>query len=257
MSKKLTVVMLAAAMSSLLARPALADNEKGTATIKGKVVFEGTPPKPAALPPMSADPVCAKEHKSPQPDQSTIVYTKAGNTIPYVFVYIKNGIKGKYDPPSEPIVVDQKGCIYHPHVQGMVAGQPIQVKNSDPTNHNIHSLPQKNTAFNFAQASQNMVKDLEGNDTFTKPEIMVKVKCDVHAWMSSYIGVVAHPFFDTTKSHDDNKASDAEKGTFEIKNVPAGEYEIEAWHEKLGTVTEKVTIKDGETKEITIKMKGK
>src|SRR5262245_19900900 len=245
MKKNLTVVLLAAAMFSVLARPAFADNEKGTATIKGKVVYAGAPIKAKPLPPMTADPVCAKAHEKAQPDQSTIVYSKAGNTIPYVFVYIKNGIKGKYDPPTEPIVIDQRGCIYHPHVQGMVAGQPIQVKNSDPTNHNIHSLPQKNSGFNFAQAQQGMVKDLKGNDTFAKPEIMVKVKCDVHAWMSSFIGVVAHPFFSVTKSHDDNSASDAEKGTFEIKNVPAGEYEIEAWHENLGTVTEKVSVKDG------------
>jgi plastocyanin len=255
MTRIMTSVLLAGAMFCALARPALADNEKGTATIKGKVVFDGTPPKAQPLPPMKADPVCEKAHSNPQADQSTIVYTKAGNTIPYVFVYIKSGIKGKYDAPSEPVVIDQKGCVYHPHVQGMMAGQPIQVKNDDPTNHNIHALPTKNGQFNFAQAQQGMTKDLKGNDTFNKPEIMVKIKCDVHSWMSSYIGVVAHPFFSVTKSHDDASASDAEKGTFEIKNVPAGEYEVEAWHEVFGKVTEKVTVKDGETKEITFKMK--
>jgi len=244
-------VLLAA---SLGAGSALADNEKGTAVIKGRVVFDGDPGKPRALPAMTADAVCAKAHTKALPDQGTIVYTKDGNAIPYVFVYVKNGIKGKYDPPAEPIVLDQQGCIYHPHVQGMVAGQAIDIKNSDPTNHNIHSLPKKNTSFNFAQPNQGMVRKLVGKDTFNKPEIMIKVKCDVHAWMSSYIGVCAHPFFDVTKSHDDHKAEGAQKGSFEIRNLPAGDYELEFWHENFGTVTQKVSVKDGETRELTVKM---
>jgi hypothetical protein len=239
---------------SLVATQARADNEKGTSAIKGKVVFAGDPPDAKSLPAMNADAVCAKAHSKALPDQGTIVYKKDGNTIPYVFVYVKGGLKGKYDAPKEPVTIDQKGCVYHPHVFGMVAGQPINIKNSDPTNHNIHSLAKKNPQFNFAQPNQGMVKELKSGDTFNKQEIMVKIKCDVHAWMSTFVGVCAHPFFDVSKSHDDHGAQGAQRGTFEIKNLPAGEYEVEAWHESFGTATQKVAVKDGETKEIEFKL---
>lgn len=243
--------LLAVAMAS---SRALADNEKGTATIKGKAVFDGTPPAMKLLP-IAGDNHCVQAHPTDKSkiDQDTIVYTKEGNTIPYVFVYVKKGIKGKYDPPKEPVVIDQKGCIYHPHVFGMVTGQEMDIKNSDSTNHNIHSLAKKNPTFNFAQSQQGMVKSLTGKDTFTKEEVMVKIKCDVHAWMSSYIGVLPHPFFDVTKSHETDGGDKSKRGTFEIKNLPAGDYEIEAWHENFGTLNQKVTVKDGETKEIEFK----
>jgi hypothetical protein len=254
MLKRMNVWMLSGLFGVSCFCGAAMANEKGTATIKGKVIFDGEAPAAKPLPPMNADQVCAKAHSKPQPDQGTIVYTKDGNTIPYVFAYIKSGLKGKYDAPGEPVVIDQKGCIYHPHVLGMVAGQPMQIKNSDPTNHNIHSLASKNPKFNFAQPNAGMVKDLKSGDTFNKPEIMVKIKCDVHAWMSCFVGVCAHPFFDVTKCHETDGGDKSKRGTFEIKNVPAGEYEVEFWHENFGTVTQKVTVKDGETQELTIKM---
>ena len=240
---------------ALTATTALADNEKGTAIIKGKVTFDGTPPKMKALT-ISGDNHCVQAHAKPEADQGTIVYTKDGNTIPYVFVYAKNGVTGKYTAPTTPVTIDQKGCMYHPHVFGMIAGQPIDIKNSDSTNHNIHSLAKKNPTFNFAQAQQGMVKNLAGKDTFTREEIMVKIKCDVHAWMSTYVGVLSHPFFDVSKSHEDDGGDKSKRGTFEIKELPAGEYEIEAWHENFGTMTEKVVVKDGETKEIEFKFGG-
>ena len=247
---------LAGCLTVLLAAvPAAADGPKGTAVIKGKVVLDGTPPKMKALS-MSADAVCSKAHKKPVPSQGLIVYKKQGNAIPFVFVYVKKGVSGKYDAPKEPVLIDQLGCMYHPHVFGMVAGQEMDIRNSDPVNHNIHSLARKNNAFNFAQPNKGMVKKLTGSATFNKPEVMVKVKCDVHAWMSSYVGVLSHPFFDVTKSHTDTKDK-AARGTFEIKNLPAGDYVLEAWHEKFGKVTQKVSVKDGETKEIEIKMSSK
>ena len=247
---------------ALCSTAALADNEKGTAVIKGKVTFEGTPPKPKPLA-IAGDNHCVQKNTTPVADQGTIIYSKDGNTIPYVFVYVKNGVKGKYTPPANPVVIDQSGCMYHPHIFGMIAGQAIDIKNSDSTNHNIHSLAKKNPTFNFAQAQQGMVKNLTGNDTFTREEIMVKIKCDVHAWMSTYVGVLTHPFFDVTKSHsgpggDGTDGGDKSKrGTFEIKELPAGEYEIEAWHENFGTMTQKVAVKDGETKEIEFKFGAK
>lgn len=237
---------------ALAAAPAMADNEKGSAVIKGKVVFDGDAPKPKPLA-IGGDQHCIAEHPKPVPDQGTIVYKSDGNSVPYVFVYVKKGVKGKYDAPKEPVVLDQKGCMYHPHVFGMVAGQPIQIKNSDPTNHNVHSLAAKNPTFNFAQAQQGMVKDLVGKDTFNKEEIMVKIKCDVHAWMSTYCGVLTHPFFDVTKSHEDDGGDKAARGAFELTGLPSGEYEVATWHETFGELTQKVTVGDGETKEIEFK----
>lgn len=252
-------ILVGLAACSLICGAAQADNEKGTAVIKGRVVYEGDPPKPKALPAMKADATCHKAHPTTVPDQGTIVYTKDGNAIPYVFVYVKNGLKGKYDAPKEPVTIDQEGCMYHPHVFGMMAGQPLAIKSSDPTAHNIHSLPSKNTPFNISQPNIGVITR-SGKDTFTKPEVMIKIKCDVHAWMSSFVGVSSNPFFDVTKSHkgpggDGTDGDDKSKrGTFEIKNLPAGDYEIEFVHENFGKVMEKVSVKDGETKEITVKM---
>ncbi len=222
-------------------KAARADDEKGTAVIKGKVVLEGDKPKLKAVK-MKDDAVCLKGKKKPVPG----LRVWDDGTVPYAFVYLKKGVKGKYTPPSEPVVLDQKGCMYRPHVFGMVAGQALRIKNSDPTAHNVHALPKRNTEFNFSQPTKDMVKDRTGRETFTRPEVMIRFKCDVHDWMEAYCGVVAHPFFDVTKR----------PGTFEIKDLPAGEYEIEAWHERFGRVTATVSVGDGETKEIELKLPG-
>ena len=256
LKKSILAGLVAAVVLALVAAPSLADGPKGTAVIKGKAVFDGSPPKPKALP-ITGDNHCVQAHTKPEADQGTIVYSKDGNTIPFVFVYVKNGIKDKYDPPAEPVLLDQKDCMYVPHVFGMIAGQQLNIRNSDPTNHNIHSLAKKNPAFNFAQPNAGMVKELKGKETFNKEEIMVKVKCDVHAWMSTYCGVLTHPFFAVTISHEHDGGDNAKRGSFEIKELPAGDYEVAAWHETFGEVTQKVSVKDGETKEIEFKFGAK
>ena len=121
---------------------------------------------------------------------------------------MKSGINGTYPPAATAAVIDQKGCTYHPHVFGVVAGQNIDILNSDPTLHNIHSLPEKNEAFNLGMPVQGM----KYTKKFDKPEVMVQIKCDVHGWMSAYCGVVSHPFFAVT----------AADGTYAIKNLPRG-----------------------------------
>jgi len=251
---------------ALAAQAASAGGAKGTAAVRGKVVFDGTPPQIKKLPPMNSTPACAAMNPTLPADQATIVYKDQGNAIPYVFVYVKEGIKDKYEPPAEPIVLDQKGCIYHPHVIGMVAGQQLNIKNSDKTTHNVHSLPSKNEPFNLAQPQPGVIKR-EGKETFNKPESPIKIKCDVHGWMSAWCHVMSHPFFDVSKDHTDFPGKDkkgaelkenkAKWGTFEIKDLPAGDYTIEAWHETFGKVQQKVSVKDGETKEVEIKMTGK
>src|SRR4029079_11783061 len=189
--------------------------------------------------PLSADPFCQREHPNGATFE-TYVVDKGG--LENVFVYVKDGL-GKYYfyPPTEPAKLDQKGCIYHPHVIGVRAGQPIEISNSDNTLHNIHSLPEVNREFNFGQhlAGERTTK------TFTAAEVLIPFKCDAHNWMNAYVGVVTHPYF----------AVSAGEGKFELKDVPAGTYTIEAVHEKLGRQTESVTLGEKDSKDITFTFK--
>ena len=209
-------------------------------TVKGVVNFEGTAPKNEAIK-MNADPVCVKQNKDPQ-FQETYLVSDDGKTLGNVFVYVKDGL-GNYvfDTPTTPAKIDQQNCRYHPHVFGIRVNQPLEILNSDPTLHNIHALPKKNSEFNTGQPIQGM----KMTHTFDKPEVMVPFKCDVHGWMNAYVGVLDHPYYAVTK--DDGK--------FELKDLPAGRYTIEAWHEKLGATPQSVTLGPKETKEITFSFK--
>lgn len=201
----------------------------GTAVIEGKVTFEGQRPVAKTLN-MSGDAVCASTGAGAI-DQSKEI--AADGSVPHVFVYIKQGINQTYPVPTEPVLLDQKGCTYVPHVFGIQVGQTLIIRNSDPTPHNIHSLPTKQGGFNLSQPAQGM----KSNQTFTREEIMVKIKCDVHGWMSSHAGVLKHPFFAVTDS----------MGKYSIPKLPAGEYTVEIWHETFQRQTKKVTVKEGET----------
>ena len=201
----------------------------GNGTISGKVSFAGTAPAAEKVK-VAADPKCQSMH--PQGlEKRTVQVTDGG--LAHVFVYVKNAPAGS-SPATEPAVLDQQGCEYHPHVIGVQTGQPIKIRNSDDTLHNIHPRPTVNAEFNIGQPR----KGMESVKTFDKQEIMIPVGCDVHPWMRSYISVVGHPYFAVTK----------EDGTYEIKGLPAGDYEVEAFHEKLKTQTQKVTVKDGDNK---------
>ncbi len=211
----------------------------GGATITGKVNFEGTPPQMAAIK-MDADAFCKSEHKQPAYEQEVVV--NPNKTLQWVLVYVKEGVTGTYPTPTEPITLDQHGCQYHPHVFGMQAGQPLKVLNSDGTLHNIHALPKKNAEFNIGQP----FKGMETIKKFDTPETPIRFKCDVHKWMGAYTGVFNHPFFAVTN----------DQGTFEIKNLPPGNYVIEAWQEKYGTQTQNVTVTGSESKTVDFNFKG-
>ena len=193
--------------------------------IVGKVVFEGSAPKGARLR-MNADPVCVKAHKAPLFGEEVVV--NKNGTLKNVLVYVKDGLGSrKFTPPDSKVEFDQLGCVYQPHVLGLQTGQELLVKNSDPTLHNVHTLSKENPQFNVAQPKKGMILTKK----FDKPETF-KVKCEVHTWMNAWISVFTHPFFAVT---DDD-------GSFTLKKVPAGEYTVEAWHEKYGVQTMKVKV---------------
>jgi plastocyanin len=200
------------------------DTADGPGIIAGTMTYEGTPAAPKALP-MDSDPRCPPDPKA----TSERLVVGAGSGLQNVFVYVKDGLGNRtYAIPATPVVLDQKGCRYVPHVFGVQVGQTVTIANSDPTLHNVHAIPKTNREFNFGQPAN--VPPVPR--TFDKPEVMVPFRCDVHSWMNAYVGVVPHPFFAVTE----------EDGTFEIKGLPPGTYTIEAWHEELGTQTQSVTV---------------
>jgi hypothetical protein len=159
------------------------------------------------------------------------VIVNSNSTLKNVFVYVKEGLAGKtFESPKEAVKFDQLGCIYHPRVFGIQVNQPLEILNSDDTLHNVHALPTASQGFNLGMP----IKGMKLKKSFAKPEVMVKIKCEVHPWMSAYAGVVEHPYFGVT----------GDEGTAAIKELPAGEYTLEAWHEKYGAQTQKVTVTD-------------
>jgi len=210
----------------------------GSASVSGKISFEGTAPAAEKVK-LSADPKCQAMHAGGLEKQSIVV--KDGG-LADVLVYVKSGASGSYTAPAEPALMDQKGCNYEPHVLAVQAGQPIKIRNSDDTLHNIHPRPTANTEFNIGQPRQGM----ESTKTFDKAELKIPVGCDVHPWMRSYVHVLSNPFFAVTGAD----------GSFEIKGLPAGDYEIEALHEKLPPMSGKVTVKDGEAAKLELTLKG-
>jgi Carboxypeptidase regulatory-like domain len=211
---------------------------KGSASIGGKISFAGTAPAPEKIK-VSADPYCQKEHKDGL-ERKTVDVKDGG--LKDVFVYVKSGVTGTYPPPTDAVELDQSGCMYKPHIVALQVGQPLKIKNNDETLHNIHPRPVVNAEFNIGQPR----KGMESTKTFDKKEVMIPVGCDVHPWMRSYISVLDHPFFAVTD----------EDGKYEIKGLPAGEYEVEAVHEKLKTQTGKLTVKDGEKATLDLSYKG-
>jgi plastocyanin len=211
---------------------------KGSGAISGKISFAGTPPAADKIK-VSADPYCQKEHKDGLTRETVAV--KDGG-LKDVLVYVKSGVSGTYPAPTEAVELDQKGCMYSPHVVALQVGQPLKIKNNDETLHNIHPRPTVNQEFNIGQPR----KGMESTKTFDKKEPWIPVGCDVHPWMRSYIAVLDNPFFAVTD----------ENGKYTIKGLPAGEYEVEAIHEKLNKQTGKITVKDGESATLDLAYKG-
>src|SRR4051812_39550698 len=224
--------------ASPAAAPGATRGDAATAgTISGKGVLEGTAPENPVIK-MSSDPGCGSGDVH---GESYVL--DSGGTLKNVFVYIKDGLGNKYifDTPTQPVTVDQKGCHYIPHVVGVRTTQPLEIVNSDATLHNVHGMPKDNAEFNQGQP----VQGFKNAVTFNKAEVLIPFKCDVHAWMNSYVGVVDHPYF----------AVSGDGGKFELRGVPPGTYSVEAVHEKLGRVSMPVTLGDKDSKELTFTFK--
>jgi plastocyanin len=205
-------------------------------SVTGTIKFDGKAPTFKAIN-MDADPICAAAHQDPVLPQTLLL--GEGGTMGNVFVYVKSGLSNTPStPPADPVVIDQKGCNYYPHVIGAMVGQKVKILNPDGTLHNVHAMSKVNQEFNMAMPK--FRKEVE--KTFDKPEFMFAIKCDVHPWMSAWMAVMPHPYYSVTQAD----------GKFEIKDLPAGTYQIEAWHEKLGTKSATVTVTDsGATSDFT------
>jgi plastocyanin len=208
-------------------------------SVSGRVSFEGAVPASSPVN-LDSDPNCVRAHPNGMTSDSLVVNNGG---LENVFVYVKDGLGSYYfDTPTDPVRLDQKGCRYTPHVLGLRVGQPLEVSNSDQTLHNVHGEG-AGRQFNYSQPLPNM----KNTTTFSTPEVMVRFKCNVHGWMEAYVGVLPHPYFAVTGNG----------GSFELKNLPPGTYSVEAWHEKLGTQTQSVTVAPKETRALDFRFVAK
>ena len=207
-------------------------------SLSGVVKFEGTAPKASHID-MSQDPICVKAHSAPVTTEDVVVGANSG--LANVVIYVSDGLAAQsVEPPTQPAVLEQKGCQYKPHVLALQANQKLSVVNSDETTHNIHPTPANNREWNMTQPH-----GMPLEQSFARQEVAVPVKCNVHPWMRAYVAVLKNPYF----------AVSDKNGSFDIKNLPPGTYTITAWQEKFGTQTQKVTVGAGESKTIDFTFK--
>ena len=203
------------------------------ASIRGTIHLQGSSPAPIEID-MGMDPGCTISIKQPNLSQQYVVGKSRG--LANVYVYVKSGLEGNFAVPTSPVILDQKGCRYEPHVLALMAGQTLHVLNSDLTMHNVHAQPNapSNSEWNMSQ----MPKAVPIETTFHDPEVMMPFKCNQHPWMKAFVNVAANPFY---------AISDA-NGNFEIKGLPPGEYTIAAVHEAAGEQTQQISVGTKETK---------
>jgi plastocyanin len=223
------MIRIAAALVCI--SPLALGSAAGAGSIKGTVLFEGEPPTQAKLK-RDVDPKCSKDRAD------EIIVVNKGK-LRDVMVRIKNGTTGKHEAPATPVVIDQQDCMYTPRVVGLVAGQKLAVRNSDNTFHNVHGVLMGKDMFNKPQGPK--APDLAIDASAAKPDDVIGLKCDVHAWMKSYAVVNDSPYFAVTGAD----------GVFEIKDLPVGDYTLEAWHPTLGTKTLKISIGKAKRGDVT------
>jgi len=220
------------------------DPALGTATIAGTVKFSGKKPRMRPIDMAGADEKCAEAHGGKRQKPETVILNENG-TLKNVFVWVKSSVEGWTFPmPEGDALLDQKGCWYLPHVQGMRQGQSLSIKTSDPTAHNVHGYAKVNRSFNRSQPEGAANVDIKMKRDEASPPM--KIKCDIHPWMNAYVAVVPHPYFSVT----------GDDGSFKLENLPPGTYTIEAWHEKYEVMEQTITIGDNETKTLEFAYEG-
>jgi len=212
-------------------------------TIHGIVKFTGEKPKPRVITEMLANAYCKDHCGGTPPESDRVVFGKEGgeDVVANVLVYVSKGLEGKkFDPPQQPVVIDQTNCVYVPHVVAVMTGQPVEIRNSDETLHNVMAQPRQNPSFNEGMPGSG--KKL--TKVFNKPELGVDLRCFMHPWMVGYVHVLDHPYFSVTSTN----------GAFEIKNLPPGTYEVSVKHEwsrlEPTTVQQTVTVGESDAKPI-------
>jgi plastocyanin len=211
-------------------------NDAGS-EIFGKIFLEGIIPA-VAIRKMDADPACHVAGRKEIAAETIVV--NPDSTLRNVFVYISKGLESRQFPvPQEPVVLDQRGCRFVPHVLGVQAGQALVLLNSDSTLHNVHAASRQNRPFNvgITQTLKQLTR------TFDQAEVMIPLRCNVHPWMSAYVGVMAHPYFQVT----------GEDGEYHFGSLPAGEYVITAWHENFGVLEQSARLEHFEKKALHFK----
>jgi hypothetical protein len=214
--------------SSAPPRPAIVPTPVDPATagtIHITVRYQGPAPVPKKIE-MSSAPQCAAAHPVPATDESLLVND---GRLANALVWIKSGLDHwVFAPPAQPLLIDQKGCLYHPHVAAAMVGQPVQFTNSDQDPHNVHGQPSIVSGWNFIMSRQGSTRTL----FFDKPEIGIPVGCDIHPWMRAYLSVITNPYFAVTPAD----------GSVILQQVPPGDYVVAVWHEKLGTQEKRLTL---------------
>jgi hypothetical protein len=224
--------------SAVLPQAAVVDPATAGA-IRGTVSLEGAPP---ALYPinMSSEAACAKAN--PSPVVSPEVVTGENGALANVVVYVKSGLgERRFDTPQHPVILDQKGCMYEPHIVALMTNQTLEIRNDDATIHNVHAMPKDNNEWNKAQRAGGAALET----SFPRPELAIQFMCNVHPWMRAFVFVFSNPYYAVT----------SKTGSFELKNLPPGVYTIEAWQEKYGAQDQAVTIGPRESTVISFRFK--
>ena len=201
------------------------------ATIKGKVVFVGSVPPPKKLDITIDQYVCGTTKDAG--DLLVSPQKEVRNAV----VWIENP-PATAAPPAEKVEMDQNGCVFIPRVVVVPAGGTVDFLNSDRLLHNLHATPKLNVSFNRTQPKSRTIPI-----TFDKPEI-VRINCDLHSWMVGWVVVAAHPFYAITGAD----------GQFSFDNLPPGQYKLQIWHERLGTVPANVTVGDQQPAKVTVEL---
>ena len=245
------VMMMGCSQSAKEVQPAVPVQEPATpafhvdpltaGSISGTVRYLGKIPSKTKID-MSEDPACVEAHHGKAFDESLVVSPR--RSLANAFIYVKTGLEGKrFETPSSPVVIDQNGCWFTPRVLGIQTNQILEVKNSDPVTHNIHPMAQINREWNHSQGAG----DAPLGRKFTKPEIMIRVKCNIHPWMHAFIGVVDNPYF----------AVSAADGSYRLPNLPPGNYTLAVWQETLGSQEKQVTVAPHSNTLVNLSFKGK